>query len=29
MNLPKETRTYCPKCKTHQTMKVSIYKAGK
>ena len=29
MNLPKETRTYCPKCKTHQTMKVSIYNAGK
>ena len=29
MNLPKETRTYCPKCKTHQTMKVSIYQAGK
>ena len=29
MNLPKETRSYCPKCKSHQTMKVSIYKAGK
>ena len=29
MNLPKETRSYCPKCKSHQKMKVSIYKAGK
>ena len=29
MNLPKETKSYCPKCKSHQTMKVSIYKAGK
>ena len=29
MSLPKETRSYCPKCKSHQKMKVSIYKAGK
>ena len=29
MNLPKEKRAYCPKCKSHQTMKISIYKAGK
>ena len=29
MNLPKETKSYCPKCKSHQKMKVSIYKAGK
>jgi len=29
MNMPKEVRSYCPTCKSHQTMKVSIYKAGK
>ena len=29
VNLPKEKRAYCPKCKSHQTMKISIYKAGK
>ena len=29
MNLPKEKRAYCPQCKSHQTMKVSVYKAGK
>ena len=29
VNLPKEKRAYCPKCKCHQTMKISIYKAGK
>ena len=29
MNMPKEVRAYCPKCQSHQTMKVSIYKAGK
>ncbi len=29
VNLPKEKRAYCPKCKSHQTMKVTIYKAGK
>ncbi len=29
MNYPKEIRRYCPKCKTHTTQKVSIYKAGK
>ena len=29
MNVPKETKTYCPKCKKHQVFAVSIYKAGK
>ena len=29
MNVPKEIRTYCPKCKTHQTHTVSLYKPGK
>jgi large subunit ribosomal protein L44e len=29
MNVPKEIRTYCPKCKNHQTHTVSLYKAGK
>ena len=29
MNLPKEKRAYCPKCKSHQTMKISVYKAWK
>lgn len=29
MNIPKEIRRYCPKCKTHTTQKISIYKAGK
>ena len=29
VNLPKEKRAYCPKCKSQQTMKISIYKAGK
>jgi large subunit ribosomal protein L44e len=26
---PKEITTYCPKCKSHQSHTVSIYKAGK
>jgi large subunit ribosomal protein L44e len=29
MNMPKEIRRYCPKCKKHTMQKVSIYKAGK
>lgn len=29
VNVPKETKTYCPKCKTHQVHAVSLYKAGK
>jgi large subunit ribosomal protein L44e len=29
MNVPKQIRTYCPKCKTHQIHAVSLYKAGK
>jgi large subunit ribosomal protein L44e len=29
MKTPKETTTYCPKCKTHQPHTVSLYKAGK
>ncbi len=29
MNIPKETRTYCPKCKAHQVHTVSLYKPGK
>lgn len=29
MNIPKEIRKYCPKCKTHTKQKLSIYKAGK
>ena len=29
MNVSKEIRTYCPKCKTHQLHAVSLYKAGK
>ncbi len=29
MQYPKEIKRYCPKCKTHTTQKVSIYKAGK
>ena len=29
MNYPKQTRRYCPKCKTHTEQKISIYKAGK
>src|SRR2546422_11212527 len=29
MNMPKEIRRYCPKCKKHTMQKVSLYKAGK
>jgi len=29
MNVPKEARTYCPKCKAHQAHTVSLYKPGK
>jgi large subunit ribosomal protein L44e len=29
MNVPKEVRTYCPKCKVHQAHSVSLYKPGK
>ena len=29
VNVPKETTTYCPKCKKHQAHAVSLYKAGK
>jgi len=29
MNIPKEIRRYCPKCNTHTTQKISIYKPGK
>jgi len=29
MKTPKEITTYCPKCKTHQTHTVTLYKAGK
>jgi large subunit ribosomal protein L44e len=29
MNMPKEIRRYCPKCKKHTVQKVSLYKAGK
>ncbi|XP_071830699.1 large ribosomal subunit protein eL42-like isoform X1 [Apostichopus japonicus] len=29
VNVPKTRRTYCKKCKRHQTHKVSQYKAGK
>ncbi len=29
MNLPKQTRRFCPKCKTHTIQKTSQYKAGK
>ncbi len=29
MNMPKEIRRYCPKCKKHTLQKVSLYKAGK
>jgi len=29
MNMPKETKRFCPKCKKHVVQKISIYKAGK
>lgn len=28
MKMPREIRTYCPKCKTHTNHRVSTYKAG-
>ncbi|NIO38232.1 50S ribosomal protein L44e [Candidatus Bathyarchaeota archaeon] len=29
MNVPKEIRTYCPRCSRHQIHTVALYKAGK
>jgi large subunit ribosomal protein L44e len=29
VNVPKEIRTYCPRCKQHQVHTVTLYKAGK
>ncbi len=29
MNVPKEIRTYCPKCDKHQTHRVTLYHAGR
>ena len=29
VNVPKEVKTYCPKCKAHQIHSVSLYKPGK
>jgi large subunit ribosomal protein L44e len=29
VNVPKEVKTYCPKCKVHQIHNVTLYKAGK
>jgi len=29
VDVPKEIRTYCPKCKQHQAHTVTLYKAGK
>jgi large subunit ribosomal protein L44e len=29
MNVPKEISTYCPRCKTHTSHTVSLYKEGK
>ena len=29
VNVPKEIRTYCPRCKQHQAHAVTLYKAGK
>ena len=29
LNVPKEIRTYCPRCKKHQIHAVALYKAGK
>ena len=29
MNVPKETNTYCPRCRTHTSHAVSLYKEGK
>ena len=29
VNVPKEVKTYCPKCKQHQAHAVTLYKPGK
>jgi len=29
VNVPKEVKTYCPKCKVHQIHSVTLYKPGK
>ena len=29
VNIPKETKRFCPKCNKHVIQKISIYKAGK
>jgi len=29
LNVPKEVKTYCPKCKQHQAHSVTLYKVGK
>jgi large subunit ribosomal protein L44e len=29
VNVPKEVKTYCPKCKAHEDHAVTLYKAGK
>jgi large subunit ribosomal protein L44e len=29
MKVPKNMRTFCPRCKTHTQFTVSVYKAGK
>ena len=29
MNIPKEIRTYCPRCNAHTIHRVTIYKKGK
>ena len=29
VNAPKEIKTYCPRCKKHQSHAVTLYKAGK
>ncbi|MCS7097454.1 MAG: 50S ribosomal protein L44e [Candidatus Methanomethyliaceae archaeon] len=29
MKVPKEIRTYCPRCKTHTTHTVTLYKKGR
>jgi large subunit ribosomal protein L44e len=29
MNVPKEISTYCPRCKTHTSHAVSLYKEGR
>jgi large subunit ribosomal protein L44e len=29
VNVPKEVKTYCPRCKQHQAHSITLYKAGK